>query len=39
MFLAANALRSAAEAIGEIIGKTYSADLIDSIFSRFCVGK
>ncbi len=37
--LAANALRGAAEAVGEIIGKTYSDDLLDSIFSRFCVGK
>ena len=37
--LSANALRSAAEAIGEIVGKTYSADLLDAIFSRFCVGK
>ena len=37
--LAANALRRAAEAIGEITGKTYSSDLLDSIFSRFCVGK
>lgn len=37
--LAANALRDAAEAVGEIIGKTYSDDLLDSIFSRFCVGK
>ena len=37
--LAANALRRAAEAIGEITGKSYSSDLLDSIFSRFCVGK
>ena len=37
--LAANALRRAAEAIGEIVGKTYSDDLLDAIFSRFCVGK
>ena len=39
MFLAANALRVAAQSIGEIIGKTYSEDLLDSLFSRFCVGK
>ena len=39
LVLAANALRTAASAIGEIMGKTYSADLLDSIFSRFCVGK
>lgn len=37
--LAANALRTAAAAIGEIVGKTYSADLLDALFSRFCVGK
>ena len=37
--LAANALRAAAEAIGEILGKTYSSDLLDALFSRFCVGK
>ena len=37
--LAANALRVAAQSIGEIIGKTYSEDLLDSLFSRFCVGK
>lgn len=37
--LAANALRRAAESIGEIVGKTYSSDLLDALFSRFCVGK
>lgn len=37
--LAANALRLAAQSIGEIIGKTYSDDLLDQLFSRFCVGK
>ena len=37
--LAANALRRAAEAVGEIVGKTYSSDLLDALFSRFCVGK
>ena len=37
--LSANALRIAAQSIGEIIGKTYSEDLLDSLFSRFCVGK
>ena len=37
--LAANALAAAARAIGEITGKTYSADLLDALFSRFCVGK
>jgi len=37
--LAANALRNAARSIGEIVGKTYSDDLLDALFSRFCVGK
>ena len=37
--VAANEVRVAAEEIGRIIGKTYSDDLLDAIFSRFCVGK
>ena len=37
--LAANAVRSAAERLGERIGATYSADLLENLFSRFCVGK
>ena len=37
--LAANALRRAARFVGEIVGKTYSDDLLDALFSRFCVGK
>jgi tRNA U34 5-carboxymethylaminomethyl modifying GTPase MnmE/TrmE len=37
--LAANALRTAAERIGEIVGKTYSDDILEALFSRFCVGK
>lgn len=37
--LAANAVRSAAEALGKLIGAAYSADLLDCLFSRFCVGK
>ena len=37
--IAANALRSAARHIGEIIGKTYSEDILEALFSRFCVGK
>ena len=39
ILLAANHARAAAETIGRLIGKTYTADLLDSIFSRFCVGK
>ena len=39
MVLAANAARSAAERLGAAVGATYSADLLDRLFSRFCVGK
>ena len=39
LVLAANAARSAAERLGEALGATYSADLLDRLFSRFCVGK
>ena len=37
--LAANAVRAAASLLGERIGATYSADLLENLFSRFCVGK
>lgn len=37
--VAANELRAAAEAIGQILGKVYSEDLLEALFSRFCVGK
>lgn len=37
--LAANRMRAASERIGRLVGKTYTDDLLDSIFSRFCVGK
>ena len=37
--LAANAVRTAAERLGVRIGATYSADLLENLFSRFCVGK
>lgn len=39
LVLLANALRTASEAIGEAIGAEYSSDLLDALFSRFCVGK
>ena len=39
LVLAGNAVRSAAELLGEAIGATYSDDLLDRLFSRFCVGK
>ena len=32
-------LRAAANAVGEIVGKTTTEDLLDSIFSQFCIGK
>jgi tRNA modification GTPase len=37
--LAAMDLRLATNAIGEIVGKTTTEDLLDSIFSQFCIGK
>lgn len=39
LVIAANELRKAAEALGRIVGRVYSDDLLESIFSRFCVGK
>ncbi len=32
-------LRIAVSAVGEIVGKTTTEDLLDSIFSAFCIGK
>jgi tRNA modification GTPase len=32
-------LRIAFNAVGEIVGKTTTEDLLDSIFSQFCLGK
>jgi tRNA modification GTPase len=37
--LAALDLRIAVNAVGEIVGKTATEDLLDSIFSQFCIGK
>lgn len=37
--LAAMDLRIAVNAIGEVVGKTTTEDLLDSIFSQFCIGK
>jgi len=36
---AAQQLRAAAEALAELLGRTWSEDLLDRIFSSFCVGK
>ena len=32
-------LRMAVNAIGEVVGKTTTEDILDSIFSQFCLGK
>ena len=32
-------LRGAYETLGEILGETVDTDLIDRIFSEFCIGK
>ncbi len=32
-------LRIAVDAVGEVVGKTSTEDLLDSIFSQFCIGK
>src|SRR5579884_1632319 len=37
--LVAMDLRIAMNAVGEIVGKTTTEDLLDSIFSQFCIGK
>lgn len=37
--LAAQDLRISLHAVGEIIGQTTTEDLLDSIFSQFCIGK
>ena len=39
LVLVGNAVRTAAERLGALIGATYSSDLLDRLFSRFCVGK
>ena len=39
LVLLANAVRAAAERLGAAIGATYSADMLDNLFSRFCIGK
>lgn len=39
LVLAAQRLRTAAEALGRITGRIYTEDLLDRVFSRFCIGK
>jgi tRNA modification GTPase len=37
--LAAAEIRDAIEGLGRVTGRHYHADLLDTVFSRFCVGK
>jgi tRNA modification GTPase len=37
--LAAEHLRSALECLGQVTGREYHEELLDNIFSRFCIGK
>ena len=39
LVLAANGACAAAESLGRLAGKVYADDLLDSLFSRFCIGK
>jgi tRNA modification GTPase len=37
--LVAADMRAALDALGQVVGAVYTDDLLDRIFSRFCVGK
>ena len=37
--LACEHLRSALEYLGQVTGRVYHEELLDNIFSRFCIGK
>ena len=39
LVVAANGARAAAESLGRLAGKVYADDLLDALFSRFCIGK
>jgi len=39
VLLAANALRDAIEHLGLVTGRVYHDELLESVFSRFCIGK
>jgi tRNA modification GTPase len=39
LVLLANAVRAAADVLGNLVGAVYSDDLLEALFSRFCVGK
>lgn len=36
---AAQRLRDAADALGQVLGRVYADDLLDRLFSHFCIGK
>jgi len=37
--LVAAEVRVALDALGKVVGAVYTEDLLDRIFSRFCIGK
>ncbi len=39
LVLLGNMLRTASEKLGTLVGAVYSTDMLDRLFSRFCVGK
>jgi tRNA modification GTPase len=39
LVLAGNRLRLLADKLGGLVGATYGEDLLEKLFSRFCVGK
>ena len=39
LVIAANGARAAADSLGRLAGKVYADDLLDALFSRFCIGK
>ena len=39
LLIAASHLKDAIEAIGKVVGRVYYEELLDQVFSRFCVGK
>jgi len=39
LVLVGNAVRQAADRLGSLVGAVYSADFLDNLFSRFCIGK
>jgi tRNA modification GTPase len=36
---AASEVRSALDELGRVVGAVYTDDVLDRIFSRFCIGK